>query len=89
MGPGLLRGGPPAGRALTRAAPIKAALAAWEPGAVRWDGAGAHRARLLAGLPTTRIRLPAYNAQLNPVERAFREIRRRSESRVYAAVADT
>jgi hypothetical protein len=39
-----------------RAAPIRETLAAWALDAVPDDGAGAHRARLLADLPTARIR---------------------------------
>ena len=71
-----------------RAAPIKEALAAWALDAVVWDGAGAHRAKLLADLPTARVRLPAYSPELNPAERVFEEIRRRTEGRVYDTVAD-
>lgn len=71
-----------------RAAPIKEALAAWAPDAVVWDGAGAHRAKLLADLPTVRVRLPPYSPEVNPAERIFQEIRRRTEGRVYDAVAD-
>ena len=71
-----------------RAAPIKEALAAWALDAVVWDGAGAHRARRLAELPTARVRLPAYSPELNPAERLFEEIRRRSEGRVYDSVDD-
>ena len=69
-------------------APIKETLADWALDAVVWDGAGAHRARLLADLPTARVRLPAYSPELNPAERVFQEIRRRTEGRVYDAVAD-
>jgi hypothetical protein len=71
-----------------RAAPIKEILAAWALDAVVWDGAGAHRARLLANLPTARVRLPPYSPELNPAERVFEEIRRRTEGRVYDTVAD-
>ena len=71
-----------------RAAPIKETLAAWALDAVVWDGAGAHRAKLLADLPTVRVRLPSYSPELNPAERIFEEIRRRTEGRVYATVAD-
>jgi hypothetical protein len=71
-----------------RAAPIKEALAAWTLDAVVWDGAGAHRAKLLADLPTIRVRLPPYSPELNPAERVFQEIRRRTEGRVYDSVAD-
>lgn len=71
-----------------RAAPIKEALARWTPGAVVWDGHGAHRATLLADLPVTRVRLPAYSPELNPAERVFQELRRAVEGRVSATVAD-
>lgn len=70
-----------------RAVPIKEALATWAPDAVVWDGHGAHTARLLAELPTARVRLPAYSPELNPAERVFEELRRRVEGRVYASVA--
>jgi hypothetical protein len=71
-----------------RAAPIKQALADWAPGAVVWDGHGAHTARLLADLPVARVRLPPYSPELNPAERVFQEVRRRVEGRCYDAVAD-
>ena len=71
-----------------RAGPIKEALAAWAPDVVVWDGHGAHTARLLAELPTARVRLPAYSPELSPAERVFAELRRRVEGRVYATVAD-
>jgi len=71
-----------------RAAPIKETLADWMLDAVIWDGAGAHRANLLADLPTARVRLPSYSPELNPAERVFEEIRRRTEGRVYDSVAD-
>jgi transposase len=35
-----------------------------------------------------RVRLPAYSPELNPAERVFEEIRRRTEGRVYDSVAD-
>ena len=43
---------------------------------------------LLADLPTARVRLPAYSPELNPAERVFEEIRRRTEGRIYATLAD-
>jgi len=70
-----------------RAGPIKEVLAAWAPTAVVWDGHGAHTAKLLADLPSVRVRLPAYSPELNPAERVFEEVRRRVEGRVYASVA--
>jgi hypothetical protein len=71
-----------------RAEPIKAALAAWAPDAIVWDGHGAHTAKLLADLPLARVRLPPYSPELNPAERIFEEIRRRVEGRTYATIAD-
>jgi hypothetical protein len=71
-----------------RAGPIKAALADWAPDAVVWDGHGAHTAKLLADLPTARVRLPPYSPELNPAERLFEEIRRRVEGRPYPTLAD-
>jgi hypothetical protein len=71
-----------------RAEPIRATLAEWRPGAVVWDGHGAHTARLLADLPTARVRLPPYSPELNPAERVFQEIRRRVEGRTYHSLAD-
>jgi hypothetical protein len=71
-----------------RAGPIRDALAAWTPEAVIWDGHGAHRAALLADLPTARVRLPPYSPELNPAERVFEEIRRRTEGCVYDTLAD-
>jgi DDE superfamily endonuclease len=71
-----------------RAEPIRAALADWAPDAVVWDGHGAHRARVLADLPTQRVRLPPYSPECNPAERVFQELRRRLEGRAYASLAD-
>ena len=71
-----------------RAAALKAVLAEWALAAVVWDGHGAHRAKLLADLPTRRVGLPPYSPGLNPAERVFQELRRRLEGRVYTCVAD-
>jgi transposase len=71
-----------------RAEPIKAALAEWAPGAVLWDGHGAHTARLLDQLPTVRVRLPAYSPEFNPAERVFQELRRQVEGYTYASLQD-
>ena len=68
--------------------PIREALADWAPDAVVWDGAGAHSAKLLADLPTARVRLPPDSPELNPAERVFQEIRHRTEGRVYDTVDD-
>ncbi len=48
------------------------------------DGAAAHRSKNLK--PDEKINLellPAYSPQLNPVERFFREVRRRLKNRVF------
>jgi len=71
-----------------RAAAIQEALTAWQPDAVVWDGHGAHTAKLLAAVPTVRVRLPPYSPELNPAERVFEEVRRQVEGRVYETVAD-
>jgi hypothetical protein len=71
-----------------RADAIKACLADWDLDAVIWDGAGSHRARLLADLPTRRVLLPPYSPELNSAERVFEELRRRLEGRTYATVVD-
>ena len=71
-----------------RAEPLKATLADWAPAAVVWDGHGAHRARLLAALPTARVFLPPYSPELNPAERIFEELRRRVAGHPYATIAD-
>jgi transposase len=71
-----------------RAAVLKAVLAEWALDAVVWDGHGAHRAKLLADLPTRRVGLPPYSPELNPAERVFQELRRRLEGRTYPTVAD-
>jgi hypothetical protein len=71
-----------------RAVLLKEVLAAWAPDAVIWDSHGAHTARLLAELPVTRVRLPAYSPDLNPAERVFQEVRRHVEGRLYASVAE-
>lgn len=58
-------------------------LREWELGCVVWDGAPAHKARAMGELPTKRIPLPPYSPELNPAERVFEELRRRTEGRVY------
>ncbi len=62
---------------------LKPVLAAWGMSAVVWDGAGAHRGKMLRDLPTQRVFLPPASPELNPAERVFAEIRRRVEGRVY------
>lgn len=71
-----------------RAEALKPVLSHWALDALIWDGAGAHRARLLQDLTTRRVLLPPYSPELNPAERVFEEIRRRVEGRTYTTVAD-
>jgi transposase len=52
-----------------------------------WDGAGAHRGKQLAAVATTRVFLPPYSPELNPVERVFEEVRRHVEGVAYADIA--
>ena len=66
---------------------LRPVLEAWGAQAVVWDGAGAHRGKRLADLPTARIVLPPASPELNPAERGFEEVRRRVEGRVYETLA--
>jgi transposase len=61
-------------------------FAAWSLDAAIWDGAAAHRGKLMGALPFERIPLPAYSPELNPPERVFEEIRRAIEGEVYASL---
>ena len=56
--------------------------------AIVWDGASSHRddAVRVVGVPV--IALPPYSPELNPAERLFEEVRRHTEGRVYATLAD-
>lgn len=66
---------------------LRPALEAWQLAGIVWDGAGAHRGKRLASLPTKRVRLPPYSPELNPAERVFEEVRRHVEGRVYQDLA--
>lgn len=66
-----------------RQAQLKPVLAEWGLAAILWDGAGAHRGKMLREVATQRLFLPAYSPELNPVERVFEEVRRRVEGRIY------
>ncbi len=59
------------------------ALRGWGLEALVWDGAPAHRAKVMHELPTHRVLLPPYSPELNPAERVFEELRRKVEGRVY------
>jgi transposase len=67
-------------------AQLRPVLEAWGLRAVVWDGAGAHRGKALADLPTARVLLPPSSPELNPAERVFEEVRRRAEGRAYATL---
>ena len=62
-------------------------MAEWRLECVVWDGAPAHKARVMSELSTKRLLLPSYSPELNPVERVFEEIRRHVEGRVYPDLA--
>ena len=66
---------------------LRPVLAEWALECVVWDGAPAHRARVMRQLPTKRVQLPPYSPELNPAERVFEEVRRRVEGRVYGDLA--
>lgn len=61
-------------------------FAAWSLDAAIWDGAAAHRGKLMGMLPFQRIALPSYSPELNPPERIFEEIRREIEGEVYPSL---
>ncbi len=61
-------------------------LTEWALEALVWDGAPAHKAKVMRELPTHRVLLPPYSPQLNPAERVFEELRRRVEGRVYESL---
>ena len=61
-------------------------LQEWELRCVVWDGAPAHKARVMQELKTVRVRQPAYSPELNPAERVFEEVRRWTEGEVYESV---
>jgi DDE superfamily endonuclease len=52
------------------------------------DGAASHRDAAVRAGGVPLIDLPAYSPELNPAERLFEEVRRHTEGRVYATLAD-
>ncbi len=62
-------------------------LAEWALSCVVSDGAPAHKARVTGEPPARRVPLPPYSPELNPAERAFEEVRRLEEGRVYEELA--
>jgi transposase len=67
---------------------LEPVLRRWALEGLVWDGAGSHRGKLLAPLPTPRVLLPPYAPELNPAERVFEELRRQVEGRVYPSIED-
>ena len=69
--------------------PLMEALRANAPlDAVVWDGASSHRDDAVRAVGVPLIDLPPYSPELNPAERLFEEVRRHTEGRVYATLAD-
>lgn len=70
---------------------VAPAVAAWQEGGIAalvWDGAPAHRARLVREVGMPLVTQPAAAPELNPAERVFQELRRAAEGVVYATLAD-
>jgi len=65
---------------------LKPIFEQWRLDTVIWDGASSHRGRDMATLPMSRIFLPPYSPELNPVERIFEEVRRHIEGRVFPSL---
>lgn len=69
--------------------PVMAALQANAPlDAIVWDGASSHRDDAVRAVGVPLIDLPPYSPELNPAERLFEDVRRHTEGRVYATLAD-
>jgi hypothetical protein len=70
---------------------IAPVVAAWQEAGIAalvWDGAPAHRARLVREVGVALVIQPAAAPELNPVERVFQELRRAVEGLVYATLAE-
>jgi hypothetical protein len=68
---------------------VAAAVAAWQAdgiGALVWDGAASHRARVVRDLGLPLITQPPAAPELNPAERVFEEVRRAVEGRTYPTI---
>jgi hypothetical protein len=66
-------------------------VTAWQEAGIAalvWDGAPAHRARLVRQVGVPLVTQPAAAPELNPAERVFLEVRRAVEGLVYATLAD-
>ena len=58
----------------------------WNPDAVIWDGASAHRSKAMGEVEFERIFLPPYSPELNPSERVFEWLRAKIEGEVYRSL---
>lgn len=70
---------------------ITPVVTAWQAAGIAalvWDGAPAHRAKVVRAVGVTLITQPAAAPELNPVERIFQELRRAVEGLVYATLAE-
>jgi transposase len=70
---------------------VAPAVAAWQAAgivALVWDGAPAHRARLVRDVGVRLVTQPAAAPELNPVERVFQELRRAVEGLVYGTLEE-
>lgn len=68
---------------------VAAAVVQWQRdgiGAVVWDGAASHRARVVRDLGLPLITQPPAAPELNPAERVFEEVRRVVEGRTYPTI---
>jgi hypothetical protein len=74
-----------------RKAAVAPVVAAWQAAGIAalvWDGAPAHRARLVREVGVTLVRQPPAAPELNPAERVFQELRRTVEGLVYATLTE-
>jgi hypothetical protein len=72
-----------------RKEPVAEVLGRWKGdgvGAVVWDNAPSHLAKLVRAVGVPLVALPPYAPELNPAERLFEEIRRTVEGEVYGEV---
>lgn len=58
----------------------------WMPDAVIWDGASAHRGKLMGEVDFERIFLLPYSPELNPCERVFEWLRAKIEGETYCSL---
>ena len=71
---------------------IAETISAWAHdgiGALVWDSAPSHRAKLVREVGPPLLALPPYSPELNPAERVFEELRRAVEGRVWGRVWGT